>query len=177
MTKRKPILINGREYKNLTEACNDQNANVHNLSYQTILYRMSKGMSAQKAFSKRSQKEELLIKGKYYDNLIEACNDKELNKYNLTYAVVQYRRATFIENDHLFDLNAKRVGLVFRGKEYETLAEICLDKNVNIHNISYKTIYSRLHRGVKLENVFDYKLEIIRSKKGDTDVKEGEYKW
>lgn len=158
------MVIKGKEYKNLRQACNDSELNKYKLSYNAIVGRINRGDKLDDLFDYGRATTEVVIKGKRYSTVKEACADEELNIHGLTYMAVEKRISRGADLETVFDTKRKHKNIIIKGKKYKDLREACNDTELNICNLEYKTVIIRLNHGYTLENVFD-------SKKKTTTIK------
>lgn len=100
----------------------------------------------------------ILINGKKYKSLRSACKDTNLNIYNFDVSTISKRIKSGDTIEDAFrnaPSHKKSISLVINGKTYSSLAAAIRDKELNIHNLTYNTVLTRLKRGYKLDNVFD----------------------
>lgn len=104
----------------------------------------------------------VFIDGKMYNSIADACNDKELNKHNISYATVlnRLKSGEWYTKDLFRKAGKKRKSNnhpIINGKEYFSLQDACKDNSLNIHKLAYATIQNRLKRGMTLEKAFSLK--------------------
>lgn len=104
----------------------------------------------------------ITINGKTYKSLIEACEDKDLNIYNISYDTLAIRihRGEEITEELFRESRQVSVGVrkpVINGKRYTKMEEACKDPILNIHGLTHTTILARVKRGMTLEQAFSVK--------------------
>lgn len=148
------LKIHGKVYSNLTEACRDKELNKYSLNYSTVQRRLEKGWSLEDIFDIPVNNNKVIINGKEYKDLTQACKDKSLNIHGLNVMTVKSRLKMGYNLEEAFSMPLTDNSVVINGKRYKSISEACRDKSVNIHGLSRSAIAGRLKKGYALEEAF-----------------------
>lgn len=87
------LLLRKKEYNTIKEACEDKELNTQDLKYETVLWRINskKFKTLEEVFYSLGVNE-VTVFGKRFKDLKCACENKEVNKFNLTYITVNLRK-------------------------------------------------------------------------------------
>ena len=145
---RKNIIVNGKEFKSITEACK-----YYNLNYKTVSSRLRKGWSIEEAFGLSEGKHvkgrctEITVEGKTFKSISEACR-----YYNLEFNLVNNRLYKGWSIEEAFGLkyrNDNYKEITVEGKTFKSIAEAA-----KYYNLRLDLVHNRLRRGSTIKDAF-----------------------
>jgi len=164
--KGKTVVVDGKEYPSISDA-----AKAYNLSLVTVIKRMKRGWSIDKAFGikPRGRKgKTVVVDGKEYPSISDAAK-----AYNLSLNTVRSRLRLGWSIDEAFGVKSRKhkgKTLIVNGKEYPSISDAAKS-----YGLPVRTVRARLRLGWDVNKAFNTKTDIERSNntKGKTIVLEG----